>query len=354
MNAEEWAQVEELYLEACGLEPEELGPFLARLDEGLRGEVESLLEADRLSGGFLEEPPGLLAADLLDRAPDQLVAGDLVDGYRVEALVTVGEMGEVYRAYDVERDAAAGLKVLRRHLLVDPFAEARFEREARAAQALAHRNLVKVYELGESPVGLYLAMEWVDGVTFRELLDGGVASFGEAVEWAKQAAEGVAAAHAEGVIHRDIKPENIMLRCDGVVKILDFGLAKRTGQRSVDPEGWGASGTISGTLSGTLPYMSPEVLWGEAATSASDVFSLASVMYELFTGKHPFAGETPLDVFEAIEGKTPSTPSSLRPELPLELDGLLLRMLERTPSSRPSAAEVAASLIAISTKSSAH
>ena len=121
------------------------------------------------------------------------------------------------------------------------------------------------------------------------------------MDWGGQAAGALSAAHAAGILHRDIKPENIMLLKDGVVKILDFGLARHGGPAGPEPSAMGASGTISGTLSGTLLYMPPEILRGETATSASDVFSLGAFLYELTAGKHPFAGETPLDVFEAIE-----------------------------------------------------
>ncbi|MGA2596654.1 MAG: protein kinase [Bryobacteraceae bacterium] len=127
-----------------------------------------------------------------------------------------------------------------------------------------------------------------------------------------RAARALAAAHAAGILHRDIKPENIMLRKDGVVKILDFGLGRHDGAVGPEPNSMGASGTISGTLSGTLRYMPPEILRGEAATSASDVSSLGSFLYELMAGQHPFAGETPLDVTEAIESREVPAISSLR------------------------------------------
>jgi serine/threonine protein kinase len=153
------------------------------------------------------------------------------------------------------------------------------------------------------------------------------------------------AAHSAGILHRDIKPENIILRNDGVVKILDFGLARLT-DRPVRPEpaSTGFSGTISGTLSGTLLYMPPEILRGEQATSSSDVFSLGAVLYELAAGVHPFAGETPLDVFEAIECRTVVAPSTLRANIPAEIDTLILWMLHRDPALRPRAKEVSEGL----------
>ena len=153
-------------------------------------------------------------------------------------------------------------------------------------------------------------------------MDAGFIALLSAAGWSGQAARGLAAIHAAGISHRDIKPENLMLGKDGVVKILDFGLARLAGSiladgearaSSLDTNADDLSGTISGTLSGTFSYLPPELFRGEAASSATDVFSLGSVFYELFTGIHPFTGETPLDVYEAIECRTPDLPSSLRP-----------------------------------------
>jgi serine/threonine protein kinase len=247
-------------------------------------------------------------------------------------------MGEVYLARDSAGRPVA-LKILRRHLIVNAQAVDRFETEARAASALCHPNIVTVYESGKSPAGLFIAMEWLDGSTFRAILDAGKSEIADAMNWGSQAARALSAAHAAGILHRDMKPENIMLRKDGVVKILDFGLARHGATVGVEPNSMGASGTISGTLSGTLLYMSPEILRGETATSASDVFSLGAFLYELTAGRHPFAGDTPLDVFEAIECRAVEPVGSQRSGVPEEVDRLILRMLDRRPEGRPSAKE---------------
>jgi serine/threonine-protein kinase len=190
-------------------------------------------------------------------------------------------------------------------------------------------------------------MEWVDGQTWRALMNAGSVPLPSAADWSRQAARALAAAHQAGILHRDIKPDNIMLSKAGAVKILDFGLARLAGPVLRDIEAAGAFGTISGTLSGTLSYMPPELLRGECASSASDVFSLGSVLYELFAGRHPFAGETPLDVFEAIECRTPDPPAAVRAGIPPALNGLLLGMLDRQPQVRPMAAAVASALESI-------
>jgi serine/threonine protein kinase len=259
--------------------------------------------------------------------------------YEVESLISIGGMGEVYLARDTQGRPVA-LKILRRHLIVNAQAVDRFETEARAASALCHPNIVTVYESGKSMAGLFIAMEWVDGSTFSAIMDAGPVEIAQAMDWGGQAARALSAAHTAGILHRDMKPENIMLRKDGVVKILDFGLARHGAAVGPEPSSMGASGTISGTLSGTLLYMPPEILRGETATRASDVFSLGAFLYELIAGQHPFAGETPLDVFEAIECGPVAAIGSLRNGVPQEVDRLILRMLDRSPDGRPSATEV--------------
>jgi serine/threonine protein kinase len=331
-----WEEIERLFHDAVDLPIDERQALLASASALVRAEVESLLKAD--DKAFIAAPPAHLAADLIEHQPDTLAAGQRIGKYEIETLVAVGGMGEVYLAHDPSGMPVA-LKILRRHLVVSPHAVDRFETEARAASALHHPNIVTVCESGDSPAGLFIAMEWVDGRTFRELINTGAVETAQAFDWSGQAARALTAAHAAGILHRDIKPENIVVGNDGVLKILYFGLARLAGPVRLEPNSSGASGTISGTLSGTLLYMSPEILRGENASSASDVFSLGALLYEIWTGSHPFAGETPLDVFEAIECRTVAPPSTLREGIPPEIDALILRMLDRDPPLRPSANE---------------
>jgi len=331
-----WEEIERLYHEALELPVCERKALLARASPALREEVESLLEADS-NPGLLAAPPTHVAADLLN-AQSGLAGGQRVADYEVISPISVGGMGEVYLARDTQGRPVA-LKILRRHLIVNAQAVGRFETEARAASALCHPNIVTVYESGKSPAGLFIAMEWIDGSTFRAIMNAGQVAIAQAMDWGGQAARALSAAHTAGILHRDMKPENIMLRKDGVVKILDFGLARHGAAVGPERSSMGASGTISGTLSGTLLYMPPEILRGETATSASDVFSLGAFLYELTAGQHPFAGETPLDVFEAIECRPVAAIGSLRNGVPQEVDRLILRMLDRHPGGRPSARE---------------
>jgi serine/threonine protein kinase len=332
----DWEEIERLFHQAVDLPVSERHALLASASAPVRAEVESLLKTEDET--VFVARPDHLAADLLEQ-PRALSAGEHIGEYQIESLITVGGMGEVYLARNRSGSPVA-LKILRRHLVTSPQAIDRFQTEARAASALHDPNIVTVYESGDSPAGLFLAMEWVEGPTFRQLMASGAVEVSDAIDWGEQAASALAAAHDADIVHRDIKPENIILRKDGVVKILDFGLARLAGPVRIEPDSTGASGTISGTLSGTLLYMSPEILRGETASSASDVFSLGALLYELWTGRHPFAGETPLDVYEAIECREVVAPSSLRAAIPLEIDSLILRMLNRDPALRPSAGEV--------------
>jgi serine/threonine protein kinase len=334
-----WSEIERLYYEALDLPVEERPALLAGASPAVREEVESLLEADS-SADPLNAPPIHLAADLLNSQAGALDRGDRVAGYEVESLISIGGMGEVYRARDAAGKPVA-LKILRRHLIINAQAVERFEMEARAASALRHPNIVTVYEFGESDAGMFIAMEWIDGSTFRAIMRSGPVEIGQAIDWAAQAAGALSEAHQEGILHRDIKPENIMLCKDGTVKILDFGLARHGGPVGLDVSSTGASGTISGSLSGTLLYMPPEILRGENATTASDLFSLGACVYELFTGRHPFAAETPLDVLEAIECRPVAPAGSVRPGVPPELDRVILQMLDRNPEGRPAGKLVA-------------
>ena len=339
MSPEDWARVEALFHQALDVAEPERHAFLERVcpqGDPLRAELDSLLESDASAAEILVAPPSRLAADLLKQQPGGLSPGAKIRDYEIQSLISVGGMGEVYLARDLRSGARCVLKILRLHLTASLQAVERFETEALAASALRHPNIVAIHEFGESPAGRFIAMEWVDGITWRDLMKTGPHGPARLSEWGGQAARALQAAHGAGVLHRDIKPENMMLQKDGVVKILDFGLARVTGRDRPEPAAIGASGTISGTLSGTLLYMSPEIFRGETATSASDIYSLGAVLYELAAGEHPFAGDTPLDVYEAIEFREIAPPR----HVPDAIAALILRMLERDPARRPPASEV--------------
>ena len=346
MTADVWREIERLFHAARAVSHAEREGWLARQcgnDQVLFGEVASLLAAEPF-GECLAHAPAKLAADLLNGEEGALASGDTVSGYLIDTPVSSGGMGDVYLAIDRQTGRRVALKVLRRGLALDATAVERFAIEARACAALRHPNIVAIYDSGDSEAGQFIAMEWVEGRTWRDLIDSGNTGSPIAARLGAQAADALEAAHGEGILHRDVKPENLMVCGAEVVKVLDFGLARVPARPFVDPEAFGSAGTISGTLSGTLRYMAPELLRGEAASTASDVFSLGVVLYELATGCHPFAGDTPLDVFEAIECGSPASASSVCSDVPPELDRLLMRMLDRRSSARPDAAETASVL----------
>ena len=261
-----------------------------------------------------------------------LATATVLGHFEVLELLGAGGMGEVYRARDqrLERDVA--LKVLAPRLLADARSVARFAREARAASALNHPNIVTVYDIGDSSDGAFIAMELVRGETLAHRMKS-VQSLTECIEVLRQCAAALVAAHDAGIIHRDIKPDNVMVRTDGYVKVLDFGLARLAAIDGAIP-----AVTQPGLVIGTMRYLSPEQACGDALTTASDIFSLGILAYQLLTGEHPFASGSDILVMGGIVTKEAAPASSKRAEIPPELDALVLRMLEKAPVDRPTAA----------------
>jgi predicted ATPase len=266
-----------------------------------------------------------------------------VPGYEVLGRLGRGAMGEVYRACQKSLDRPVALKLLSADCARDPVWLARFRREALTASALNHPHICTIYDTGECGGRPFLSMELVEGQTLAAL-GGPRLPVGESARLIGQAARALAAAHTAGVIHRDIKPENLMVRSDGIVKVLDFGLARSL---PADPDGGtGPSGrtTDPGTRVGTPLYMSPEQVRAEEVGAASDVFSLGVVLYELATGRHPFPADSEASLLHAIVAQEPLPPARLNPEVPAALDALLLNMLAKESCGRPTAAEVDAAL----------
>jgi serine/threonine protein kinase len=248
-------------------------------------------------------------------------------------------MGEVWRARDnlLGRDVA--IKVLSPEAVRDTDRMRRFAMEAKAASSLKHPNILTVHEVGESEFGPYLVTEYVEGDTVRALLNDGALPLAKAVDVAVQAAEGVASAHAVGIAHRDIKPENLMVNREGIVKILDFGLAKllRPEEGAAD-----AGHTATGMIIGTAGYLSPEQLRGDKASERSDVFALGVVLYEMATGENPFRRNNAVDTFTAIMRDEPPPLDPKVGPMPVELPLTIGRALAKKPEERyPSARELA-------------
>ena len=243
-----------------------------------------------------------------------LAAGTRVGPYEVLALLGEGGMGQVYRARDERLSREVALKVVHADLAQDVERLRRFEHEAKAAGALNHPNIVAVYDTGQSNGSPYIVSELLQGETLRDRMATGALGVRKAVDYGVQIARGLAAAHEKGIVHRDLKPENLFLTKDGLVKILDFGIAKlgRAGEEKAgtDVETLSHTGTSPGTMLGTVGYMSPEQVRGLPTDHRSDLFSFGAVLFEMLTGKRAFRGTTAADTLSAILREDPTERSA--------------------------------------------
>ncbi len=279
-----------------------------------------------------------------------LSAGTRLGPYEVLAPIGAGGMGEVYRARDSRLGREVALKILPAAFATDSDRVRRFEQEGRAAAALNHPNIVVIYDAGSESGVFYVATELLDGETLRERLAGSALPVRKALDYAIQTARGLAAAHAKGITHRDLKPENLFLTKDGLVKILDFGLAKQAGIKSVGAHPTELATqpieTDPGQVLGTVGYMSPEQVRGQAVDARSDLFSLGVVLYEMVSGKRAFAGDSAVETMSAI---LKQEPPDLDDALPPALDRMIRRCLEKKPEERfESARDLAFALESIS------
>ena len=256
--------------------------------------------------------------------------------YTILTEIGAGGMGEVYLAKDNKLGRRVALKLLPEQFATDPERINRFVREARAASALNHPNIITIHEVGEDGGTNYIATEFIDGKTLRERLFEKPLSFEEAMSVAVQTTEALSAAHTAGIVHRDIKPENIMIRTDGYVKVLDFGIAKLTEDALTENLGDTRKlmTTETGVVVGTAKYISPEQAYGKPVDARSDIFSLGIVLFEMLAGRRPFDGETPLDVIAAIVYKDPPPLKDLVSDLPAELERIVSKTLRKNRDER--------------------
>ena len=266
--------------------------------------------------------------------------GKRVSHYRIIEKLGSGGMGDVYLAEDLELERRVALKILPAAFAAEPGRLQRFVREAKAASALNHPNVATIYEIREADGVHFIAMEYVAGKTLEDL-DKPLDADG-LIKIAVQIGDALEAAHSAGVIHRDIKPSNVMITSRGQAKLLDFGIAKRIAPaRSLNiSEMPTANPTIPGLIAGTVAYMSPEQVRGEAITTATDIFSLGIVLYELATGQHPFRAQSSVETLHAILSADPIHLAGLHSGVPPMLNEVVLRMLSKDPVLRPSAAEL--------------
>lgn len=262
--------------------------------------------------------------------------GSSIGHYTVDEFLGAGGMGEVYRAHDARLDRPAALKLIRGGAASDAEAVDRLLAEAVLASSLNHPNIITIYDTGVSGADRFVAMELVQGTTLRELVARGL-GLEPALDIIRQISEALAVAHAAGIVHRDVKPENVMVRPDGYVKVLDFGLARMQAALASSPT---LPGSQPGLIVGTLAYMSPEQARGEPATASADVFSLGVLMYEVLAARHPFAASTAMGTLHGIMWEAPEPPAALNPELPRAVEQLVLECLNKDPRLRPGAEEV--------------
>jgi eukaryotic-like serine/threonine-protein kinase len=280
--------------------------------------------------------------------------GTQLGPYKILGPLGAGGMGEVYRAEDGRLGRDVALKVLPEQFAGDPDRVVRFEREARAVASLSHPNILCLHDFGTEHGLAFAVTELLEGQTLRKRLANGGLPWRKAVELAVAIADGVAFAHGKGIVHRDLKPENVFVTADERIKILDFGLAKILNEKLADDavETQATNLTKTGTILGTAPYMSPEQLRGEDVDARSDIFSFGCILYEMLTGKRPFAGRTYADMAGAILHSDPADLADAGIRVPLDLDRLIRRCLEKNPEARfQSARDLAFALRGIGTSS---
>jgi serine/threonine protein kinase/Flp pilus assembly protein TadD len=340
MTPERWQQIKEIFNSALQHEPGERYVFLSSAcgeDESLRKELESLIASYEKEGSFIDSPAYQAAAELIVNEKAELKPGQVIGSYEIISFISRGGMGEVYLAQDKRLGRRVALKLLPATVTKDVNRLRRFEQEARAASALNHPNILTIHEIHEADSTLMIATEYVEGETLRQRLRYDTLDLQTALHIAIQIADALAAAHQASIIHRDIKPENIMIRPDGYVKVLDFGLAKLTEHASPMSAAEATTKRVktgSGMIIGTVGYMSPEQARGQTVDARSDIFNLGAVIYEMVAGQKPFDGETPSDVLAAILKSEPPVLSHFTPEAPPELVRIVTKALRKDREQR--------------------
>ena len=353
MATDEWQRIDQLFHAALERPAASRAAFLDEAcagDEALRRELESLLGAHEETDGFFEAPPADLAADWLSGRSASLVGGRL-SHYQILSVLGKGGMGEVYLARDERLERQVALKLLPARFTADGKRVRRFIREAKAASALNHPNIITIHEIGQTSTetgeagGLhFIVTEYIAGETLREHMRHAGLPLARALDVAIQVASALSTAHEAGIIHRDIKPENLMLRRDGYVKVLDFGLAKLAEKHpaatiTIDTERNTLSGTTAaGTVVGTAHYMSPEQARGQEVDARTDIFSLGVALYEMLAGRTPFDGMNAIEVMGAILNQEPPPLTDhfkeLPPELARELEMIVAKALRKDREQR--------------------
>ena len=333
--------IEEIFHAALDQKPDQVARFVDTAcagDELLRRKVEALLASHQQAGSFIETSTIGVATRIIESEQADLLVGQTFGHYKISKRIGSGGMGEVYLATDMTAGRKAALKLLPMRFTGDSNRLKRFQQEARAVVALNHPNILTVYEIGEDHSTHYIASELIEGETLRQRLARGRMELSEAVDVAIQVASALAAAHEAGIVHRDVNPGNIMLRPDGYVKVLDFGIAKLAEQEAPatmpKEEALLLVETNLGSILGTVPYMSPEQACGVTADKRTDIWSLGVVLHEMVTGGTPFIGDTPREVMTSIREKEPPPLTSYNGQTPPELQQIITKALRKEQRER--------------------
>ena len=340
LTAERLQKIKELFHATLERNPAERAAFLDVTCEGddeMRSEIESLLATHYQPDSLIDKTAFEVAADLLTADSPAVAVGRTIGAYKITRQIGRGGMGEVYLAQDTRLGRRVALKMLPARFTSDKERLRRFQQEARAASALNHPNIITIHEVGQIDEAHFIATEFVEGHTLRSALERGAVKTLDALDIAIQVASALRAAHEAGIVHRDIKPENIMIRPDGYVKVVDFGLAKLSEPKTATDDtgaSFTAVDTNPGVVMGTVSYMSPEQARGLAVDARTDIFSLGVVLYETIAGRKPFQGTTTSDIIVAILEKDPAPLSSHNAEAPAEIESIIFKALDKSVKRR--------------------
>lgn len=334
MSESRWHQVETIFGEAIKLPPADREEYVRSTcgdNASLFEEVNSLLTAHDSASRFMEEPAVSAVADEVLGITKEPKKGQVIGHYKILSVLGKGGQGAVYKALDTRLDRTVALKTLPHQFSIDETNRKRFQREAKLASSLDHPNICTVHDLTEIDGAHFIVMQFVEGKNVRQLVDGRPLELKSALKIAIQVCDALAAAHARGIIHRDIKAHNIVITGDGNVKILDFGLAKTTGENSADL----TELTVPGSPYGTPTYAAPEQSRGETVDHRADIFSTGVLLYEMLTGTWAFPGKTAMDVRHAVLYDDPKTVAEVRAEeVPADLQAVVDRALAKDPAER--------------------
>ena len=338
MNSERWQKVKGLFDAAVELVPSDRKQFLDQscgADDEIRGDVESLLAAFDASESFMESPAVVEVADIIGQTKT-LEKGKIFGHYEIIRLIGAGGMGEVYLANDKKLDRRVAVKILNEQFSRHESNLNRFIQEAKAASALNHPNILVIHEIGESETSNYIVSEFIEGETLREVIERSPLKSSTVLDISIQIANALVAAHTAHIVHRDIKPENIVVRPDGFVKILDFGLAKLIEQKTIgfDASTLKQNQTAKGIILGTVNYMSPEQAKGEKIDERTDIFSFGEVIYEMIAGKPPFAGDSMAKTFANLINAESKPLSRFSEEVPEEMQRIVSKTLRKNRDER--------------------